>query len=418
MEAELLKHQVEFVQDITTPFLGLVGGYRSGKTVALCYKALMMGSLNRLADGALLEPTYGMIVRTLVPTFDKILYSLNLKFKFNKSDSNYEIQMGNRWSKIWLLSSENYTRAAGMTLAWFGMDEVDLMPSDVAKASWNMMTSRMTLGERQQGFCVSTPEGYNFLYDFFEVGASEETRLIRASVRDNPFIGPSYYKRMEKTHTKEQLKAYFDGKFVNFTAGNVYYPYDRVLNRTRETLQAHPQAPLNVGIDFNVGKMATTIAIIINRQTHVVKELYGAQNTEQLIKEIRRVAGYNRLIKCFVDSSGASTQSNFTTASRTDVEQLRAAFGVDNVHHYKGHIPVADRIGAVNARFCNANGARQLLINDAECPILTRCLETQGFVNGAPNKSGDLDHLPDALGYEESFLFPPLKHVGKITVLN
>ena len=80
MQADLLTHQIEFIKDSDTPFLGLVGGYRSGKTVALCYKAIMMASLNSKADGALLEPTYGMIQRTLIPTFNKILYELKIPF--------------------------------------------------------------------------------------------------------------------------------------------------------------------------------------------------------------------------------------------------------------------------------------------------------------------------------------------------
>lgn len=417
IEARLLQHQLDFIEDCTTPFIGLVGGYRSGKTVALCYKALMLASLNA-GDGALLEPTYGMISRTLVPTFNKILNELKLTYKHNKSAASYEIKMGPVWKKIWLLSAENYERAAGMTLSWFGIDEVDLMSHEIAKASWNMMVSRLTLGQRKQGFCVSTPEGYRWMYEFFEVNANASTRLIRASTYDNPFIDKEYFSNMERTHTKEQLEAYFYGRFVNFTQGNVYYCYDRELNRTIETLAKHPNAPLNIGIDFNVQKMACTIAIIMNQKTHVVKELYGSANTESLIKDIKRTVGPNRLIRCFVDSSGNSMQSSFTAASLSDVAQLKLAFGQENVKHYKGHIPIADRVAAVNGRFHNGAGQRSLLINDVECPILTRCIETQGFIDGKPDKSNDLDHLPDALGYEESYLFPPYKHRAKITLIN
>ena len=81
-EVELLQHQVDFVEDVTTPFLGFVGGYRSGKTFSLCYKALYLASLNEM-DGALLEPTYGMITKVLIPTMSEILYELEIPFVLN-----------------------------------------------------------------------------------------------------------------------------------------------------------------------------------------------------------------------------------------------------------------------------------------------------------------------------------------------
>ena len=415
-EVELLSHQIDFIQSVEPAFLGLVGGYRSGKTHALCHKALYMSLLNTKEDGALLSPTYGMITRTLVPTMNKILYEIGLKFTHNKSDGYYEITFGNKVRRIWLLSAENFDKAAGMTLSWFGIDEIDRMTLQVATDAWKMMVSRLTKGEKKQGFCVSTPEGYNWMYQFFEANADTTRRLIRASTYDNPFIDEDYFIQMAATHTSEQLEAYFYGKFINFTDGNVYYPYDRAKNRSTETLAKHPHAPLSIGIDFNIGKMATIVGIIIGQVPHIVDEIYGTQNTEALIREIKRRYP-NRQIKCFVDGSGDTMRSDFTSMSQTDVMQLKQSFGTNNVHHYKGHIPVADRIGAVNQKFANALGQRQLFINDFMCPVLVRCIETQGFINGKPDKSGDIDHMPDALGYFISYVWAPTKHRSKITVL-
>ena len=416
--AHLLKHQIDFITDTTTESLGLVSGYRGGKTHALCYKAIYLSSLNSKYPGALLEPTGAMITKVLVPTLESILDEMKIPSVYHKSDSYYDIKLGSNTRRIYLLSAENYTRNRGLSLSYFGIDELDAIKKDVAEAAWNMMTSRLTAGEAMQAFCCSTPEGFSFMYNFFIVNAAPDRKLIKACTLDNPFISPKYLDRMKATHTEKQLQAYIYGEFVNFVSGNVYYAYDRDLNASSETLAKHPHAPLNIGIDFNKRKMATIIAIIINGRSHVVKEIYGSANTEALINDIRKTVGPNRLIRCFVDASGNTSRSDFTLASQTDVMQLKMAFGQDNVRHYKGNIPVLDRVGQVNAHFCAGDGQRRLLINYVECPVLARCIETQGMVDGKPDKSNDIDHMPDALGYFISYVFPSTKHSAKIQVIS
>lgn len=400
--AELLQHQIDFITDVETPFLALCAGYRGGKSYALCYKMLYLMSLNTMADFALLEPTYGMITRVLIPTMTGILEKHKIPYQLNKSDGNFKIKMGDQIKTCWLLASENYTRAAGLTLSCFGMDEVDLMKKDIATAAWNMMVSRLTKGEHLQGFACSTPEGYNFMHEFWVENAGPDRRLIRASTRDNPFIDDSYIENMKRTHSAQQLEAYLDGFFVNLTTGQVYYNFDRTTNSTNLTLSDwHSSHAIHCGVDFNVNNMACTVAMLEGETVYFVEEIIGCRNTEHLITTLQeRYPG--RTIYVYPDASGSADK---TSASRSDIAQLKSAGFI--VQARLKNPPVKDRVASFNAKLCNSLGIRSIYVNIHNCPQLVKGLEQQGYdKTGAPDKSSGLDHSLDGAGYLIYFLFP------------
>lgn len=418
---DVLEPQAEFVTDVTTKFLGLAGSYRAGKTYSLCLKALHMCHLNPGFDGLLLEPTHSMLEGVLCPVMEEVLNKAGFRegetYNYYSAASNprFEIKIGKKWTKILLRSSENYERIRGFSIAWFGADEFDTSGQAICTAAWQKMVARLTKGNVMQGFITSTKEGYGWMYDFFvqqpatakAKGLPELTdrRLIDIFVKDNPFIDDGYVELMRSQLSPKQFEAYVENKFCNFTSGNVYYCFDRNQNRSKESAEARPQAEILVGTDFNVGKMATIFAIEnANHEIHVVDEVYGLENTAALIEHIRKRYP-RRQVHCFPDASGSSSKTN---ATFSDVDLLRNAFGQNNVHHYAKNIGILDRVGAVNARFCAADGkTRKLFVNVDRCPSLTKCLEAQGFDDkGQPSKAGDIDHFPDALGYLVSHRYP------------
>ena len=69
--------------------------------------------------------------------------------------------------------------------------------------------------------------------------------------------------------------------------------------------------------------------------------------------------------------------------------------------------PVKDRVNAMNAMFCNAQGERHYLVNEILCPTYADSLEQQAWaMNGEPDKTTGHDHPNDGAGYFISFEFP------------
>ena len=419
---ELLETQADFVISDSPRYIGFTGGFRSGKTHSLCHKAIRLASINvgQGTDGALLSPTKDMYMRVVVPTMNSILQQVGFKpvptnkepkpgtYQFWGSDApRYIIHFPHGSFKIWLLAAESAeARAVGISLSWFGIDEFDKIERlEDAQAAWNIMISRLTRGKVMQGFVTSTPEGFRFLNWFFNEDIVREDgtlktdrRLIIANTEDNPYIDPEYCERLREQYPAKLIEAYIKGQFVNLATGNVYYAFDRALNGTTATInQFHPSFPLSIGIDFNIGKMASTVSIIDNNNiVHVIDEIYGEDNTDSLIKEIRRRYP-GRAIHCYPDNNAKSAGIS------PYILLQNAGF---HVFKQNQNPRVADRYNAVNAMFCNSVGYRKIFVNVQRCPKLVKSLEQQGFVNGEPDKGNNLDHIVDALGYMIHKKFP------------
>ena len=410
-QVSLLPAQIEFVTATSPKFIGYVGGYRAGKTYALCHKALYMAFQNPGFNGCLMMPTNAMARRVLLPTMEKVLEETGASkiTRLVKSDPKFVIQTPHGSVDILMLSAENYQRAAGLSLAWFGIDEFDLVDPELAGDAWRMMVSRLTNGNHMQGFTTSTPEGFKFIYKFFQEEVEraaqqgkhiKDRRLIRVKTEDNPFITPEYVETLRQTYPPHLLKAYLEGEFVNMQSGRVYPDFDRAFNNTTLTIADFQHNPLHIGLDFNVGKMHSTVAVVKNGQPFVIDEITGLRDTQALIAEIKRRYP-NRAIYCYPDASGRLPKTN---ASASDVQQLENA-GFD-VNAKKINPEVRNRVASVNAMICNGKNERKLLINAEKCPVLVKTLEQQTYVDGKPDKANDIDHSADAIGYFIYWLWP------------
>jgi hypothetical protein len=121
----------------------------------------------------------------------------------------------------------------------------------------------------------------------------------------------------------------------------------------------------------------------------------------------------------YPDASGNSRKSN--NASESDIALLRAARFTVMVA--PSNPAVKDRVLSFNQMICSTDDSggstlgremrgekpvkRRYRVNVDKCPGLVECLEKQAYdKNGEPDKSGDLDHQPDAAGYFVFYRWP------------
>jgi hypothetical protein len=417
----LIQSQSDFLLDVKTPFCAYLGGYRSGKTRALVLKSLYLQGLNKGYDSLFLEPTGSMVEGIAMPMFNEICDQLGWRegetywMYRNAVNPRVVLDFNGTKSTIYFRSSENWDRIRGFTISHFCADEFDTSGFETCTQAWQKMVGRLTRGNNIQGNVASTKEGFQFCYNFFVQNAGVDRKVYECHVKDNPFVDDGYVERLKEQLSEKQFAAYVNNEWCNFNTGAVYYSYDRIKNGSEETLEKHPNAPLHIGVDFNVNKMCAETGIIFGGNIHMVDECFGQHNTLALAEELqKRYRG--RQIKMYVDSAG---QSEKTNASQTDIQILRQFFGEQNVFAYKRHILVADRVGVVNSKLCAAdNKTRNLFINDRKAPLLAKSLETQSYDDkGKPDKANDVDHPVDALGYFVSAIFPPRNRLPTSTVI-
>ena len=85
IKAELHPGQLDFVNDNSTEILGLSAGYGSGKTFAMCAKAVILALANQGFIGCVMEPT-GPLVRDIwLNDFDDFLDRHGIPHSFRSS---------------------------------------------------------------------------------------------------------------------------------------------------------------------------------------------------------------------------------------------------------------------------------------------------------------------------------------------
>lgn len=397
---QLTRPQYDFVA-ASDQFPAMVAGFGSGKSHAAIWRSLRLKREYPKQNVAYYLPTYDLVARMALPRFEETLTEIGARFRINKNDSIIEIE---NCGSIILRTMDNPSRIVAYEVADSVLDELDTLPTEKARDVWNKAIARNRQkkpdGSLNTVAVATTPEGFRFVYERWQKNPAPGYRLIRATTMSNAANLPDgYIDSLRASYPSNLLQAYLDGEFVNLTSGSVYAEFDRALNGSSETIQT--SEPLHIGMDFNVGKMTAIVNVLRDGDPHAVDELTDILDTPAMIASIKsRFVGHSILV--YPDASGSSRKSN--NASESDIALLRAA--KFNVLVAPSNPAVKDRVLAMN-QMIHSDGKRRLRVNADRCPILVECLEKQAYdKNGEPDKSGDLDHAPDAQGYFINYRFP------------
>lgn len=406
---KLLSHQMKFAHD-EHEFVALVGGLGCGKSYAIGAKLYVLAYRNQGFPGMLITRS-GKQMHNLMVEVEKVFQSAGLDYlpteQFKKSELplTYTLFDGKiymiRWdpgvvSEIYCETAENraYTRWAGGNRAFAVIDEIDTMPS--AEEVWSFAGDRVRIGPFNQIACASTPEGYGFLWEFFEDKPAKNPKefgadriIIRGCSFDNPHINKSWLKRQIQTRDAKSLRAYFYGEFVNLEGSLVYHRFNKHQNTTHLTLNDFDRDFIcHVGVDWNKNINAACICIVKDGYVYVVDECFGATDASELISQLTKKL-YGRPIKVYPDASGYEA-----------IRQFERAYGTQNIIYNPANPDIDVRVATVNERLATPSGEARILINEQKAPHLYSGLARQvKDKSGKPDKTKGLDHSCDGFGY-------------------
>ena len=250
--SSLLPKQVEFVLDTDHRILGYIGGFGSGKTVALAAKIIALGLVNPGCTIMALEPTYPMIRTVLMPTFEEYFETWGISYVMRLSPQpRYILSLPTGRVEILCQAAEAWQRIRGQNLAAAVWDECDTSPTDIAQKVGEMLLARMRTGEINQLAVASTPEGFRWAYRQFVEADGPDKRLIRVRTRDNPNLPKDFIPSLERNYPPQLIQAYLDGHFVNMASCALYPDFDRSLHYTDDL--PRDLDTIYVGVDINVG---------------------------------------------------------------------------------------------------------------------------------------------------------------------
>jgi len=409
VEIKLLPHQVSFLRS-DKRFVALVGGFGCGKSYGLAAKAFDSASKNPGFDGALISRSSRQLHDFLLPEVKSYL----TKVLGPEDSGTWKMKDGDKivinWSPkctvihLLVASNDAYKKWAGGNFAWVGIDEIDTM--DKPFEVWSYANDRVRVkAPHIQTFCASTPEGYRFLYQFFEKQPKEnpnldDRELVRGCTFDNLLnLDEGYVRNQIRTRNPLQLRAYIYGEFCNLEGSPVYYRYKPSYddgNWTTKTIEDFPDSPLHIGMDFNKHKNPCVVHAIQDGKRYAVDELYGLKNSDECIGEIKkRYPG--RMIDFYPDASGFEAIQNY-----------EKHFGGDRVNYSAANPKVNKRVTSLHWGIQNPlTQQRTYLINPEKCPELDNGLQHQTYnEKNEPDKEAGVDHAIDGAGYFHYWHWP------------
>jgi hypothetical protein len=410
-------------------FTAFVAGFGSGKTwVGSSCLAKHFYNFPRINAGYF-APTYRDIEDVFFPTVEEVFRDWGLNIRILQRAKEVIVSRGRTYlGVIKCRSMDDPSSIVGFKIGRALVDEIDVMDPKKAKTAWNKIIARMRYKEPglPNGVDVTTtPEGFRFVYDRFKKKVRENPALaglyglVQASTYDNEANLPEdYIPSLLESYPANLIKAYIEGEFVNLQTGSIYTAYDRAANNCTDHVE--DGEPVHLGMDFNVGHMASVVFVKRDGLPRAVGEIVEGYDTPDMIRQVKerfwKFEGgdykHSRQIRVYPDASGDSRKS--VNASKTDLALLKDAGFI--VCAPDANPPVKDRINALNAMLCNAQGDRRLLVNADLCPTFADALEQQPWAaNGEPDKTTGHDHVNDAGGYFIHREYPIVKN--KTTIL-
>ena len=389
----------------------MVGGYGSGKSVSLCKWSIAAALHNAPSWGAIVSPSFPQARRTIIPQIEGLLAGKaalrpDLTYRHNKGEHSFTISVEARPPATLLyLSGDNPDSLKGPNLGTAAIDE----PFIQERAVFDQMMARCR-DPRAKILAIAlggTPEQLNWGYDICE-GEDKgkyDIGVVSASTEENKSLPPEYVERLLKSYDEKTADAYVRGKFVNLTAGRVYYAFDRARNvRVIPQKEAERGITEFVGMDFNVNPMAFVVGWHAGTQVHITHE-YELPNsdTEYACSMIREKHPNVRM--CFPDPTGRRRQTN-APGGMSDFKWIGRA----------GLVVMApiepwtrrDSFNSVNKKLSEGK-----LTIDPSCRKLLHYV--QNYAHETMSKQESMSHLLDAMRYPVTYLFPVHRPASLVT---
>ena len=255
---------------------------------------------------------------------------------------------------------------------------------------------------------ISTPKGYNYLYDMFNQQENDnEWKSYHFDYTTSPLLDPADIERIKARIDPLRFAREYLASFEE-SGNNVFYCFDRKIHVSNEVPPLEPGEDVHCAMDFNVGIQATSVWAIRGNQAHCIEEFKGHPDTEtlgQVLKAKYKDRGHK--VYVYPDPTGRSRKTS-AAVGVTDFSILQS-FGLNVLAKSKSP-PIVDSVACVNRKLKNAAGQVDVYIRP-ECSGTIMSLERTAWVDKNPDlavidKSEGIEHFSDGVRYFFDYKFP------------
>ena len=400
-EITLFKKQIEFLTS-EKRYAHFCGGIGSGKTFAGAVwmaKAIMDNPETRMLICA---RDFSQLRNATLVEFNKILKVFGLvldkHYTFNKSIFEYKFFNGVVIICTGMNNPDSALRGPSYGIVW--ADEAEFYDEE----SWLKMKGRIrTLPGLIR--ITSSPNGFNHMYNEFEVRKSDNHQIITSTTYDNPTLPPQYVEDLKNSYSPKMFAQEVLAQRVSLNLQSVYdeFSRDKHVRPCKHLVQYHTQ--LYCFLDYNIHRYPGVYMFEDNGTIYAVGEEHlefgGSRQMAMRIK-----AKYpQRNVIVIGDQTGNNKADVAADYSNYEI------FAQEGISTRPFHNPpVESRIINANSRLYHKN-----LVIDPSCERLIRDLEQVSYdEKGRIDKKSNIEltHMSDAFTYGVWY-FQPLRRIHK-----
>lgn len=364
-------------------FRVIIGGRQIGKSHLSCVELITATISKPNAKAIYLAKTLGQAKRTI---WDSLLqFAKPYILKANHSELSLLLING---STIRCLGAEQHDALRGINVDLLVGDEIASW--DKAKEIWEGVLQATLLVRNGRALFVTSPKGYNFAYDLFQLGQGQDAdwQSWRFKTSDCPRITSEMLDVFRRTNDPRLFDQEYNASFVA-AVGIVYDSFD--VNKHVRRIEDNG-SQVYAGIDFNVNPLSC--AIVQNSEAGkfvVLENLETWGSTTQELADTINTKYAGRVTGC-PDPTGRFRRTN----GPTDVQILEKA-GIPCPAW--APIAITDKTNNLQANLLNAAGEISLFVHP-RCTKLIKCLSSLEWgSNSEPDKKSQYAHMTDALAY-------------------
>lgn len=253
---------------------------------------------------------------------------------------------------------------------------------------------------------ISTPKGFNYLYDMFcRAEADPLWGSYKFDYTCSPYLDPNEIERLRHSRDPITFASEYLASFEE-SGDSVFYCFDRKTHVTDDFEPLEDHEVIKAAIDFNVGRMATSLGVIRGKQVFWFDEMEGSPDTETLAIRLKKKYPKNK-IEAYPDPSGRSRKTSASTG-RTDFTILESN-GISCLAR-RAAPGLVDSTNCVNRMLKTAAGDVSMYFHP-RCKGLIKSMERTVWVdkntdNVAIDKSDNVEHFSDGIRYFTEYEFP------------
>jgi hypothetical protein len=230
---------------------------------------------------------------------------------------------------------------------------------------------------------------------------------------DSPLLSQEEIERARKHMDPIRFQQEYLASFAGST-NKVFTSFDRGQHLDESLPYFEDGETVHAAVDFNIMKNCTSFSAIRGGQVHVLDELEGAYNTEELAKAMNNKFPNNPVV-AYPDPSGKSRKTS-AVVGVTDFSILENA-GI-KVRADSRAPSLIDSVNSVNRKLMNAAGDIEVFVHP-RCTGFTQSIDKTKWTDNRPDfaiidKSADIEHYSDGFRYFIHHVFP-VKTWGKRT---